>query len=183
MFLPLAFTHIIALIASLLLSLVAIPAFCYMVLKPHPERKSFIVEGAKRVYLPLLRWGLRHKPYLVAVAIMLLAGTAALIPRLGTEFMPIMDEGALDADIQFLPGISLDESLAMSRKVQARLMEFPEVVTIIGKTGQTGIALEARGSRRPVLSVYSSPGRSGRRPGTARSSSTSCGRASRTSPG
>ena len=58
MFLPLAFTHVIALIASLLLSLVAIPAFCYMVLKPHPERKSFIVEGAKKAYLPLLRWGL-----------------------------------------------------------------------------------------------------------------------------
>ena len=145
MFLPLAFTHVIALIASLLLSLFAIPAFCYMVLKPHPERKSFIVEGAKKAYLPLLRWGLRRKPYVVAVAIMLLAGTVALIPRLGTEFMPIMDEGALDTDIQFLPGISLDESLAMSRKVQARLMEFPEVVTIIGKTGQTGIALEARG--------------------------------------
>ena len=145
MFLPLAFTHIIALIASLLLSLVAIPAFCYMVLKPHPERKSFIVEGAKKAYLPLLRWSLRRKRLLVAAAIVLLAGTAALIPRLGTEFMPIMDEGALDTDISFLPGISLDESLAMSRKVQARLMEFPELVTVIGKTGQTGIALEARG--------------------------------------
>ena len=145
MFLPLAFTHVIALFASLLLSLVAIPAFCYMVLKPHPERKSFIVEGAKKAYLPLLRWGLKRKGVIVAVSVALLAGTAAVIPRLGTEFMPIMDEGALDTDIQFLPGISLDESLAMSRKVQARLMEFPEVVTIIGKTGQTGIALEARG--------------------------------------
>ncbi len=116
-----------------------------MVLKPHPERKSFIVEGAKKAYLPLLRWSLRRKGVIVAVSIAMLAGTAAVIPRLGTEFMPIMDEGALDTDIQFLPGISLDESLAMSRKVQARLMEFPEVVTIIGKTGQTGIALEARG--------------------------------------
>ena len=145
MFLPLAFTHVIALSASLLLSLVAIPAFCDMVLKPHPERKSFIVEGAKKAYLPLLRWSLRRKGVIVAVSVAMLAGTAAVIPRLGTEFMPIMDEGALDTDIQFLPGISLDESLAMSRKVQARLMEFPEVVTIIGKTGQTGIALEARG--------------------------------------
>jgi heavy metal efflux system protein len=145
MFLPLAFTHVIALSASLLLSLVAIPAFCDMVLKPHPERKSFIVEGAKKAYLPLLRWSLRRKGVIVAVSVAMLAGTAAVIPRLGTEFMPIMDEGALDTDIQFLPGISLDESLAMSRKVQTRLMEFPEVVTIIGKTGQTGIALEARG--------------------------------------
>jgi len=62
--------------------------------------------------------------------------------------MPIMDEGALDTDIQFLPGISLDESLAMSRKFQARLMEFPELVTIVGKTGQTGIALGARGGEK-----------------------------------
>ncbi len=145
MFLPLAFTHVIALFASLLLSLVAIPAFCSMVLRPHPERKALIVEGAKKAYLPLLRWGLKRKGAIVAASVVLLAGTAAVIPRLGTEFMPIMDEGALDADIQFLPGISLEESLAMSRKVQARLMEFPEVVTVIGKTGQTGIALEARG--------------------------------------
>jgi cobalt-zinc-cadmium resistance protein CzcA len=59
--------------------------------------------------------------------------------------MPIMDEGAFDMDFQFLPGISLDDSLEASRKVEERLMKFPELVTIVGKTGQTGIALEARG--------------------------------------
>jgi cobalt-zinc-cadmium resistance protein CzcA len=56
-----------------------------------------------------------------------------------------MDEGAFDMDIQFLPGISLPESLEMSRKVEQRLMEFPELETIVSRTGQTGIALEARG--------------------------------------
>ena len=145
MFLPLAFTHVIALLASLLLSLAAIPAFCHLLLKPHPDKRSFLVEGAKKAYLPVLRWSLRHKAVVVAAAVALLAGTAFLVPRLGTEFMPVMDEGALDTDIQFLPGISLAESLDMSRKVEARLMEFPELVTIVGKTGQTGIALEARG--------------------------------------
>jgi cobalt-zinc-cadmium resistance protein CzcA len=145
MFLPLAFTHVIALLASLLLSLAAIPAFCHLLLKPHPDKRSFLVEGAKKAYLPALRWSLRHKAVVVAAAAALLAGTAFLVPRLGTEFMPVMDEGALDTDIQFLPGISLAESLDMSRKVEARLMEFPELVTIVGKTGQTGIALEARG--------------------------------------
>ena len=59
--------------------------------------------------------------------------------------MPIMDEGAFDFDIQFLPGISLSESLEMARKVEQRLMEFPELQTIVSRTGQTGIALEARG--------------------------------------
>jgi cobalt-zinc-cadmium resistance protein CzcA len=145
MFAPLAFTYVIALSASLVLSLIAIPAFCYMVLKPQGDKRSFLVEGAKKGYLPVLRWGLRSKGWLVMAAVVLLAGTGALIPRLGTEFMPIMDEGALDTDVQFLPGISLEESLAMSRKIEARLMEFPELVTIIGKTGQTGVALEARG--------------------------------------
>ncbi|HPW17663.1 MAG TPA: CusA/CzcA family heavy metal efflux RND transporter [Candidatus Aminicenantes bacterium] len=145
MFMPLAFTHIIALLASLLLSLAAIPAFCHFLLKPQGDKTSFLVEGARKAYLPVLRWGLRRKAVVVLAALALLAGTAALIPRLGTEFMPIMDEGALDTDIQFLPGISLAESLEMSRKVEARLMEFPELVTVVGKTGQTGVALEARG--------------------------------------
>jgi len=145
MFLPLAFTHVIALIASLLLSLAAIPAFCHLILKPRREKRIVLVDLAKKAYLPVLRWGLNRKAVLVAGAAVLLAGTAALVPRLGTEFMPIMDEGALDVDIQFLPGISLEESAAMSRRVEARLMAFPEIATIVGKTGQTGIALEARG--------------------------------------
>ena len=145
MFLPLAFTHVIALFASLLLSLAAVPALCHLVLAPHPDRRSFLVEWARKAYLPVLRWSLRHGAAVVAGAAVLLAGAAFLAPRLGTEFMPVMDEGALDADIQFLPGISLAASLEMSRKVEARLMEFPELVTVVGKTGQTGIALEARG--------------------------------------
>ncbi len=145
MFLPLAFTHIIALIASLLLSIFAIPAFCYFLLKPHADKKSWLVEGAKRAYEPILRWSLQHKAVPISAALILLAATIMLIPRLGSEFMPIMDEGAFDADIQFLPGISLPRSLELSRRIEARLMEFPEVKTIIGKTGQTGIAIEARG--------------------------------------
>jgi cobalt-zinc-cadmium resistance protein CzcA len=129
MFLPLAFTHVIALFASLVLSLFAIPAFCLIFLKARREKKIFIIDAARKAYLPAL----------------LLAGALALIPRLGTEFMPIMDEGAFDMDIQFLPGISLPESLEMARKVEERLMAFPELQTIVSRTGQTGIALEARG--------------------------------------
>jgi cobalt-zinc-cadmium resistance protein CzcA len=146
MFLPLAFTHVIALFASLVLSLVAIPAFCYTFLKAHRrEKKIVLIEAAKKVYLPVLRWGLGHRAGLVVVAAALLGGTLAVVPRLGTEFMPIMDEGAYDMDIQFLPGISLADSIAMSLKVEQAMMAFPELETIISRTGQTGIALEARG--------------------------------------
>ncbi len=145
MFLPLAFTHVIALIASLVLSVLVIPAFCLSFLRPHAEKESFLVAGARRAYLPVLQWALRRKPAVITASLALLAGTFLLIPHLGTEFMPIMDEGAFDMDVQFLPGISLSRSLELSRRIEARLMEFPELKTIVGKTGQTGIALEARG--------------------------------------
>jgi cobalt-zinc-cadmium resistance protein CzcA len=145
MFLPLAFTYVIALFASLVLSLFAIPAFCFLILKTRREKKIVVIDAARKAYLPLLRWGLNHKAALLIICAVLFGGTLALVPRLGTEFMPIMDEGAFDFDIQFLPGISLPESLEMSRKVEERLMRFPELVTIVSRTGQTGIALEARG--------------------------------------
>ena len=145
MFFPLAFTHIIALFASLVLSLLVIPALCFLVLKSHREKRIVVIEAAKKAYLPVLRWSLSHKAVLILVSTALLAGALLLIPRLGTEFMPVMDEGAFDMDFQFSPGISLPESVEMSRKVEARLMDFPELETVVGKTGQTGIALEARG--------------------------------------
>ncbi len=145
MFSPLAFTVAIALFASLILSILVIPVFCFLFLKAKKEKPSLLVRGAKRIYLPVLRWSLRHKAVVLLLAAALLAGSLFLIPRLGTEFMPIMDEGAFDMDIQFLPGISLQESLEMSKKVEQKLMEFEELETIVGKTGQTGIAIEARG--------------------------------------
>ena len=145
MFFPLAFTHVIALFGSLILSLLVIPALCFLVLKAHREKRIIVIEAAKKTYLPFLRWALGHRAVLLLVSAALLVGALLLIPRLGTEFMPIMDEGAFDMDFQFLPGISLAESIEVSRKVEKRLMEFPELVTIVGKTGQTGIAIEARG--------------------------------------
>ena len=145
MFFPLAFTHIIALFGSLVLSLLVIPALCFLLLKAHREKRIIVIDAAKKVYLPLLRWALGHRAVLFLVSAALLAGALLLIPRLGTEFMPVMDEGAFDMDFQFLPGISLPESVEVSRKVEKRLMDFPELLTIVGKTGQTGIAIEARG--------------------------------------
>jgi len=145
MFSPLALTVSIALLSSLILSIFVIPAICLTVLKSAPEKKSFLVQGAKKVYLPVLRWGLKHRLIVLTVACLLIITSIMIIPRLGTEFIPIMDEGAFDMDIQLLPGISLDKSLEISREVEKTLKRFPELETIVSRTGQTGIALEARG--------------------------------------
>jgi cobalt-zinc-cadmium resistance protein CzcA len=88
---------------------------------------------------------MKHRGFVVVLAAAAVLLTVLLIPRLGTEFVPIMDEGAFDMDFQLLPGITLDKALEVNKLVEQKLKKFPELVTVVGKTGQTGIALEARG--------------------------------------
>lgn len=145
MFAPLALTVAIALVSSLLLSIFVIPAICTMVLKSGAEKESLLLRAVKKVYLPLLKQSLRRKFIPIAIAIALFGLALLLLGSLGTEFIPVMDEGAFDMDIQLMPGISLNKALAVSQTVEQRLMQFPELEMVIGRTGQTGIALEARG--------------------------------------
>ncbi len=145
MFSPLAVTVSIALFASLVLSIFVIPVICLLVLKPAAEKKSLVVHLATKAYRPVLRWALDHRFLVLTAAVIGLGLSLTLIPKLGTEFIPVMDEGAFDMDIQLLPGISLDKSVEISRKVERVLKTFPELETIVSRTGQTGIALEARG--------------------------------------
>ncbi len=145
MFSPLALTVTIALLASLFLSIFVIPALCSILLKPEAERPSPILAAARRLYLPVIRFGIRV-PLLVAggsLALFLAAGL--LLPHLGTEFVPTMDEGAFDMDFQLLPGVSVTRAGEVAQLVHERLMKFPELSTLVSRTGQTGIALEARG--------------------------------------
>ncbi|MFA5864808.1 MAG: CusA/CzcA family heavy metal efflux RND transporter [Phycisphaerae bacterium] len=145
MFSPLAFTVTIALFASLFLSIFVIPALCSLFLKRGDEKESFLIRSAKVVYFPLLDLVLRTKAVVMVISIVVIALTLLAIPRLGTEFMPIMDEGAFDMDIQLMPGVSLDKAAEVTDLVEKRLKQFPELETVVGKTGQTGLALEARG--------------------------------------
>ncbi len=145
MFGPLALTVAIALLASMLLSIFVIPVLCALILKPGPEKPSPVMQMARAVYNPLLGWSLKHKLLVVSLAGMAIIGSVFTARRLGTEFIPIMDEGAFDMDVQLLPGISLSKALDITGLAEKRLMKFPELTTIISRTGQTGIALEARG--------------------------------------
>jgi cobalt-zinc-cadmium resistance protein CzcA len=116
-----------------------------LVLKPGAEKESVVMRRARMAYTPVLHWALRKKALVVSLAIVLLGTSLALSPYLGTEFMPVMDEGAFDMDVQLLPGVSLAKSLETTSLVERRLMRFPELVTVVSRTGQTGVAIEARG--------------------------------------
>ena len=145
MFAPLAYTVAIALFASMFLSIFIIPVLCSFFLKVGDEKESIIMKWAKSIYVPMLRWTMDRRAIVVSISAVLIILAVASISLLGREFIPVMDEGAFDMDIQLPPGTSLERSAMIAQMVQKRLMEFEELETVIGKTGQTGIAIEARG--------------------------------------
>ncbi len=146
MFGPLAMTVGIALLSSLVLSIFVIPVLCSLILKPQREKESFVMGPAKRFYMPVLKYAMKKRKQVVAVACLLLVLSLLLVPRLGTEFIPVMDEGAFDMDVALLPGVSLDKAMEINRLVGEKLKTFPELRTVVSRTGQTGVALDARGA-------------------------------------
>jgi cobalt-zinc-cadmium resistance protein CzcA len=146
MFGPLAITVAIALLASLFLSIFVIPVLCILFLKPHPEKESYIMKHASRLYLPLLDYAMNTKRTVLTVAGVLLVASLFLVTRLGTEFIPIMDEGSFDMDVSMLPGVSLATAMEANQRAAAKLKQFAELDTIVGRTGQTGVALDTRGA-------------------------------------
>lgn len=145
MFSPLAFTVVIALFASIIISLFIAPALSELFLRSGTEKQSRILMAAKKLYSPVLEWSLKRKPVVVFISALLIIAALIGVPHLGKEFVPIMDEAAFDMDILLPPGTSLQRSAMVADLVQKRLMQFEELETLIGKTGQTGIAIEARG--------------------------------------
>jgi cobalt-zinc-cadmium resistance protein CzcA len=145
MFTPLALTVIIALLSSLLLSIFVIPVICYIFLKPSPDEESFIMKFVHRHYTPLLNFSMKRKKLIFAGATVLVLSSFALFPFLGTEFIPIMDEGAFDFDVQLLPTVSLDKAVEVNKLISTKLKKFDELETVVGRVGQTGVALDTRG--------------------------------------
>jgi heavy metal efflux system protein len=145
MFGPLAITVAIALLASLLLSIFVIPVLCGLFLKPQPEEEGRIMAYAKKQYLPLLEYALNKKKVVLGIAGGLLVFSLFLVTRLGTEFIPIMDEGSFDMDIAMLPGVSLAKAMEVNQRAAAKLKKFDELDVVVGRIGQTGVALDTRG--------------------------------------
>ncbi|GLI37966.1 CusA/CzcA family heavy metal efflux RND transporter [Geobacter hydrogenophilus] len=155
MFGPLAITVSIALLSSLLLSIFIIPVLCSLFLKPEEEKDSRIMAWAKEQYLPLLEYALNKKKAVLGIAGGLLVVSLFLMTRLGSEFIPIMDEGSFDMDIAMLPGVSLAKAMEVNQQAAAKLKKFDELDVIVGRTGQTGVALDTRGpDKTGYVGVY-----------------------------
>jgi len=145
MFTPLAITISFALIGSLLLSLTVIPVLASLLMRGGHEEDGRVLAMLKRTYLPVMGWALENRKTAVSGALVGLVVAAALFPLIGKEFMPVMDEGSTVVIIEKLPSISLERSLELDEFYQKAMMELPEVIGVVARTGADELRLDPMG--------------------------------------
>ena len=143
MFHPMAQTVVMALIAALFLSLTLIPAGVALLfrrpLKPHD---NVVLSTVRRVYAPALRVALRARGVVVAAAAVLVVLCGVLATRLGTEFVPPLDEGDFAVQALRIPATGLSQSIEFQKQMERRLLQFPEVLTSFARTGTAEVATD-----------------------------------------
>ncbi|NVB80712.1 MAG: efflux RND transporter permease subunit [Kofleriaceae bacterium] len=146
MFRPMAMTVLLALTGSMILAFTFVPALASMVLpRRMAEKDSVIVAAARKGFEPALRRTMRHPVITAIIAVVALAGTGIVATRLGAEFVPTLDEGAIALQAWRPPSVSLEESVRQTTEMEKVLEEFPEVVTVVSKTGRAEIATDPMG--------------------------------------
>src|SRR2546426_136369 len=122
---------------AVILSLTRVPLLSAVMLKKNlPEQENFLVRGAKLLYEPALGWALGHRRFVLGAAVISLALSLALLPRLGTEFLPELNEGAVWVNVNYPTSVSVTEAQELSRRVRQAIRKFPEVVSVTSKAGR-----------------------------------------------
>lgn len=147
MFRPMALTVVFALLASLACALTLMPVLASFLLGGHTDEKEPILfRWAKRIYAPALRWTTQRPRYSAAIGVGAFSLSLAIAPFLGAEFIPKLDEGSIALQIWRLPSVSLETSNTISTHVEQVLKRnFPEIRTIVSRTGRAEIATDPMG--------------------------------------
>ncbi len=143
MFHPMAITVVMALTAAMVLSLTFVPAMVVLLVTGKvAETESPVMRGARRLYAPVLDLALRLRIAFVtgAVALVVTAGFAA--SRMGTEFIPNLDEGDIAMHALRIPGTSLSQAIQMQTALEARIVQFREVERVVAKIGTAEVATD-----------------------------------------
>ena len=156
MFSPLAFTIAIALLISLFISMTLTPVLCAFFLEGHQgEHDTKLIAVIKSAYLRMLDKALNNRSRVVIGALAVFAMVIAVLPFLGTSFMPEMKEGSIVPNITRVPNISLEESMAVEMQAMKLLMEVPgveKVVTNIGR-GESPADPQSQNESTPIVSL------------------------------
>ncbi len=143
---PMARTYGFAMAGALLATFTVTPVLASLVIPEHVnEVETFIVRGLRAVYSPVLRWALGHRKSMVVGAVVFLVATGLLIPRLGTEFLPHLEEGNLWIRAAMPPTISLEAGMPYVNRIREILMRHPEVITVVSQHGRPDNGSDAAG--------------------------------------
>jgi cobalt-zinc-cadmium resistance protein CzcA len=143
MFHPMAITVVLALVAAMALSLTFVPAAVALFLRGRvDETETRLMRAARRCYEPVLAWALRARVAVIAGALALCAVCGLVAVRLGSEFVPSLDEGDVAMHAMRIPGTSLDQSVRMQLSLEATAKRFPEVDRVFSKLGTAEVATD-----------------------------------------
>ena len=159
MFAPMALTMLIALFVSLVVALTVVPVLSASFLKLAPEKEFGFIRRFHEGYLRVLDRAIKRPGITIGTALAVLLAALALVPLIGTEFMPPLDEGAIAINVVRLPNASLDGSAQVAGLIEQRLQKFPEIETVISKTGRAEISEDPMGPEQTDVFITLKPRR------------------------
>ncbi len=142
MFKPLAQTIAFAMAGSLFLSLTVVPVLASFLMKGDFKGDGKLLELTKKIYSPVLLFALKYKKLSIGLSIGMLLISLGVTPFIGSEFMPIMDEGSTVVILEKKAGITLEDSLAADEGYHKALMELPEITGVVSRTGADELRLD-----------------------------------------
>jgi len=146
MFKPMALVVIFALIGAFVAALTFVPVLVATFLRKNiQEKEPSLIRTLHQFYQRLLASLMQRPKKVMLVCLLFLMATGVVASRMGAEFIPQLDEGALAVQISRLPSVSIEESLLGSTRFEKVLLEFPEVTTVVSKTGRPEIATDPMG--------------------------------------
>lgn len=158
MFIPLALTVVIALLSSLVLSMTVVPVLAALLMKPRAVTEGGrLIEEGRRLYRKMLESAMRRTRFVVLLAGSVLLSGVALIPFIGREFVPIMDEGTIVVNVMRPPSISLRESLKITGDIERLLLELPDVRSVVSRTGANELGTDPMGMELSDMYVSLKP--------------------------
>ena len=150
LFQPMAISIMLSMLSALVVALIIVPALAtYLFRKGIRPRESFVLKPLDKLYRKGLSWAMSHSKVVVGIAVTLVVAAALVIPRLGTEFVPELEEGTVNLRVTLAPSSSLDTALEVAPKLEAMLMEFPEVTYALSRIGRAEIG----GDPEPVNNI------------------------------
>lgn len=145
LFRPLAQTIGISLLVSLALSLTVIPVVASLLMKPSNKKDNILIRGLQFAYRPLLAFVMRRRKAATIAGALIVLLSLLLGTRIGSEFLPFLDEGTLLVQFEKLPTISLERSVEIDTQIERELMELPEITGLVSRLGSDELRLDPMG--------------------------------------